>query len=70
MKQTAPHSVKAKTGNLNGVTCLSGYITPKTGLPLIFVIMVNRKNKSALMFKRKLEDQLCGILAAHAFSSA
>lgn len=70
MKQTVPHAVKAKTGNLNGVTCLSGYITPKTGLPLIFVIMVNRKNKSAVIFKRKLEDQLCKILAAHAFSTS
>ncbi len=70
MKQTVPHSINAKTGNLNGVTCLSGYITPKTGLPLIFVIMVNRKNKSAVMFKRKLEDQLCKILAAHAFSTS
>ncbi len=70
MKQTAPHTVKAKTGNLTGVTCLSGYITPKTGLPLIFVIMVNRKNKSAIAFKRKLEDQLCKILAAHAFSTS
>jgi D-alanyl-D-alanine carboxypeptidase/D-alanyl-D-alanine-endopeptidase (penicillin-binding protein 4) len=70
MKQTEPHTVKAKTGNLTGVTCLSGYITPKTGLPLIFVIMVNRKNKSAVMFKRKLEDQLCNILATHAFSTS
>jgi len=70
MKEAIPHAVKAKTGSLNGVTCLSGYITPKTGLPLIFVIMVNRKNKSALIFKRKLEDQLCTILAAHAFSSS
>ncbi len=70
MKQTAPHTVKAKTGNLTGVTCLSGYITPKTGLPLIFVIMVNRKNQCAIAFKRKLEDQLCKILAAHAFSTS
>ncbi len=61
--------VKAKTGSLSGVTSLSGYITPKTGLPLIFVIMVNRSNKSAVVFKRKLEDQLCKLLAAHAFSA-
>jgi D-alanyl-D-alanine carboxypeptidase/D-alanyl-D-alanine-endopeptidase (penicillin-binding protein 4) len=60
--------IKAKTGNLTGVTALSGYITPKTGLPLIFVIMVNRRNKSAVEFKRKLEDHLCTFLAAHAFS--
>ncbi len=63
-------AVKAKTGSLSGVTSLSGYITPKTGLPLIFVIMVNRTHKSAVIFKRKLEDQLCKLLAAHAFSTS
>lgn len=63
-------TVKAKTGSLCGVTSLSGYITPKTGLPLIFVIMVNRRHKSAVIFKRKLEDQLCKLLAAHAFSTS
>lgn len=63
-------NVQAKTGSLSGVTSLSGYITPKTGLPLIFVIMVNRTHKSAVTFKKKLEDQLCTLLAAHAFSTS
>lgn len=60
--------VKAKTGSLSGVSSLAGYITPKNGSPLVFVIVVNRKNKSAVEFKRKLEDHLCTLLAAHAFS--
>ena len=67
---TTRETVKAKTGSLCGVTSLSGYITPKTGLPLIFVIMINRQHKSAVIFKRKLEDQLCKLLAAHAFSTS
>ena len=62
-------SVQAKTGSLTGVTSLSGYITPKTGLPLIFAVMVNRTNKSAVHYKKQLEDQLCSLLAAHAFST-
>ncbi len=60
--------VNAKTGSLTGVSSLAGYITPKQGKPLLFVIIVNRKNKSAVEFKRKLEDHLCTLLAAHAYS--
>ncbi len=59
-------SVQAKTGTLNGVTALSGYIIPKRGLPFIFVIMVNCKEKSALNYKKSLEDELCKLLAFHA----
>lgn len=71
MKHKGVHAkVKAKTGTLFGVSALSGYITPRTGSELLFVIMVNRKNKSAVEFKRKLEDHLCSLLAAHAFSTS
>ncbi len=38
------------------------------GRLLLFVIIVNRKNKSAVEFKRKLEDHLCTLLATHALS--
>ena len=61
--------VQAKTGNLPGITALSGYVTPKNDRPLLFVIMVNRRNKSAVEFKHKLEDPLCTLLATHAFST-
>lgn len=68
MKHSSAKSrVKAKTGSLHGVTSLSGYITPQKGEHYSFVIMVNRKNKSAVEFKRKLEDHICTLLAAHAF---
>ncbi len=71
MKHKSVHAkVKAKTGSLFGVSSLSGYITAGSGRELSFVIMVNRKNKSAVEFKRKLEDHLCTLLAAHAFSTS
>jgi D-alanyl-D-alanine carboxypeptidase/D-alanyl-D-alanine-endopeptidase (penicillin-binding protein 4) len=70
MKNTSSHAkVKAKTGTLRGVSSLSGYITPQKGEPFLFVIFANRKNKSAIEFRRKLEDQISTLLAAHAFSS-
>lgn len=69
--KTTRSKVKAKTGNLPGVTSLSGYITPLRAdeTPLAFVIMVNRKNQSAVHYKRQLEDELCRLLAAHAYST-
>jgi len=70
MAHKNPHTkVLAKTGSLRGVSSLAGFITPKDGHPLIFAIMINRDNKSAVMFKRQLEDQLCALLSAHAFST-
>lgn len=69
-KRSAHAKVKAKTGNLSGVTSLSGFITPQKGEHFSFVIVVNRKNKSAVEFKRKLEDHICTLLAAHAFSTS
>ena len=61
--------VKAKTGSLPGISSLAGYITPKQGGPLLFVIIANReKKKSAFEFRRKLEDHLCSLLATHSIS--
>ncbi len=65
----AQSKIKAKTGNLPGITGLAGYITPPQGEPLVFVIMINRGNKSAVAYKRKFEDKICTLLAAHAFST-
>ena len=59
-------NVKAKTGNLPGITSLAGYIMTKQSDPLLFVVIVNRPKKSAVGFKRTLEDSLCAILATHA----
>ncbi|MFJ7935361.1 D-alanyl-D-alanine carboxypeptidase/D-alanyl-D-alanine-endopeptidase [Sporosarcina sp. NPDC096371] len=38
---TAAENVQAKTGSLNGVTALSGYVQTKNGETLIFSVMVN-----------------------------
>ena len=62
--------VKAKTGSLPGITSLAGYIMPQKGSPLIYVSVVNRKNKSALHFKSKLEDKACMLLAAYTVSTS
>ncbi len=71
MKHKTVHKkVRAKTGSLFGVSSLSGYITTQKNPDLLFVIMVNRKNKSAVEFKKQLEDHLCKLLAAHAFSTS
>jgi serine-type D-Ala-D-Ala carboxypeptidase/endopeptidase (penicillin-binding protein 4) len=52
-------SIHAKTGTLNGVTALSGYMTTKSGRNLIFSIFANNVNATARV--KKTIDQICSL---------
>lgn len=53
-------SIHAKTGTLNGVTTLSGYITTQSGRNLIFSIFANRVTATERV-KRTI-DEICSLL--------
>ena len=53
--------IRAKTGTLSGVSCLSGYSFTKTGEPLAFSIMINGYVGDHNPY-RKLQDDICEIL--------
>ncbi len=52
-------SIHAKTGTLNGVTALSGYMTTKSGRNLVFSIFANNVNATARV--KKTIDQICSL---------
>jgi D-alanyl-D-alanine carboxypeptidase/D-alanyl-D-alanine-endopeptidase (penicillin-binding protein 4) len=52
-------SIHAKTGTLNGVTTLSGYITTKSGKNLAFCIFANKVSASVRV-KRTI-DEICSL---------
>lgn len=62
MRGTAAYNnVRAKTGTVNGVSTLSGYVTAVNGHKLAFSILVNNlNNKSAA---HSLQNQLCDEMA-------
>jgi D-alanyl-D-alanine carboxypeptidase/D-alanyl-D-alanine-endopeptidase (penicillin-binding protein 4) len=63
MKGTASEgNVRAKTGYVRRVSCLSGYVTTRTKEPIVFSIMMNGhlcSNSSAT----KIQDAICELLA-------
>jgi D-alanyl-D-alanine carboxypeptidase/D-alanyl-D-alanine-endopeptidase (penicillin-binding protein 4) len=54
-------SIHAKTGTLNGVTTLSGYITTQSGKNLVFSIFANRVTATATV--KKTIDEICSLFA-------
>jgi D-alanyl-D-alanine carboxypeptidase/D-alanyl-D-alanine-endopeptidase (penicillin-binding protein 4) len=53
--------VRAKTGTMSGVSCLSGYAFTKSGEPLVFSLMMNGYIGSSMPY-RDLQDRICEIL--------
>ena len=58
----AEKNVRAKTGWLTGVCCLSGYVNTRDGEPLAFSFLFNNFDCDANCFRR-LQDQICERLA-------
>ncbi len=52
-------SIHAKTGTLNGVNTLSGYMTTKSGRNLVFSIFANNVNASRRV--KKTIDEICSL---------
>lgn len=66
-RMTDPHlkgNIKAKTGNLTGVSTLSGYVTAKSGEELIFSILINNYLGHNVTF---IEDAIVTLLAEYEF---
>ena len=60
-------NVRAKTGSMNRISCLSGYLKTKSGIPLVFSIMINNsyfESVGRLMF---IEDNICERLIKERF---
>lgn len=63
MKQTpAEANVKAKTGSLNRVSSISGYVNTASGEPLAFSIIMNNHSCSGGT-THNLQDKICVLLA-------
>ena len=63
MKGTrAEGNVHAKTGYINRVRCLSGYVTTLDGEMLVFSMMANNYTVPTALANR-LQDQVCERLA-------
>lgn len=59
---TTPGCVRAKTGTMRGISCLSGYVTTAGGERLVFSIMLN-DYRSGAAAARKLQDDVVSLLA-------
>lgn len=56
--------VKAKTGKINSVSTLSGYVTAKSGEKLVFSILINNYLGDDITF---IQDEIVTLLAEHEF---
>ena len=60
----AEGNVRAKTGTVNAVSCLSGYVTTAGGEPLVFSLMMNHF-LGPTPAAREAQDRICALLADH-----
>jgi D-alanyl-D-alanine carboxypeptidase/D-alanyl-D-alanine-endopeptidase (penicillin-binding protein 4) len=58
-------AVHAKTGYIDGVSCLSGFVTSSAGQRMSFSIMVNDLTASRVRNAKKLQEQIVGAMAEH-----
>ena len=63
--KTLAGKIFAKTGTLSGQLSLSGYLQCKSGRELIFSVMVNNHNTSAVRIRRQVERYLTGVYEAN-----
>jgi PBP4 family serine-type D-alanyl-D-alanine carboxypeptidase len=63
LKSLAQFNVTAKTGSMNNVSCLAGYITTRDGEQLAFSIMINGFTVPD-GFIRNIQDMICMRLAS------
>jgi D-alanyl-D-alanine carboxypeptidase len=58
--------VRAKTGYINGVSALSGYVERDDGRTFVFSILVNYPHTDGLHRGcwRKMQDEICELLAS------
>lgn len=57
--------VRAKTGTLQGVSCLSGYAGAPAKTPLAFAILMNRVPPAQANAARRAQDQIAELLVAY-----
>ena len=61
---SAQNNVHAKTGTLNGVSNLSGYVTTKNGHLVAFSIMIQNFVKE-YSIARNFQNKICELLAEY-----
>ena len=64
-KSVAERYVRAKTGTLNGVSCLSGYAGAPGHVPLAFSILMNDVPDNATQDARRAQDAIAEALVAY-----